>query len=269
MRRILLSFKKGFLFRLLLSTAPVFFRAYMGFVHLTSRKTYIGMEESLWKPLRRGENLFAAIAHQDALIAAYEYRGSGFLILISQSRDGDLIAEISHRLGYGTVRGSSSRGGRAAVRELQEHYEAHRESGRGLLTAITVDGPRGPAFQIKPGVVHLARKTGSGIVIQRGWAKHKILLKSWDRTVIPLPFNHFVFHFEGPFQVPPLEGGEDFDQFRLNIEGHLRRLALRSVEVFPGFGLMTSSRRRQMGSRIDPAAFFGKSWFSPPVSKGK
>ena len=248
MRRLLRSFKHGFLFGMVLAIAPRLYRAYLGFVFRTSRVTTIGFEESVWGPLRAGENLLGALPHQDAILAPYMYRDRDFLVLISRSRDGEIISEIMKRLGYRVVRGSSSRGGARASREIVGQYR----DGRGILTAITVDGPRGPAFHMKRGIIHMARESGSRVMLQRGWAKHKWLLPSWDRTMIPLPFNHLLFLADGPHEVPFESAPEDLDRIRDDLERRLRLLAIRSQRIFPGSGWITSGRRRFLRDRMGP-----------------
>ena len=117
------------------------------------------------------------------LIAAFVFRNSRFSVPVSRSRDGDLIAAILERLGYApTPRGSSSRGGAAALRALVRLVEG------GTSISIQTDGPRGPARESKVGIVALARITGAPIVPIVFSASHSLRFRSWDRTLLPLPF---------------------------------------------------------------------------------
>jgi lysophospholipid acyltransferase (LPLAT)-like uncharacterized protein len=116
---------------------------------------------------------------------------------ISMSRDGQYIAEIAERFGVKALRGSSSRKGmRAALGAVRAARDAHAD------LAITPDGPRGPRYQIQPGLLRLAQTTGRPIVTvtyHLGW---KIELKSWDRFQVPLPFSTCRLLTRGPIPVP-------------------------------------------------------------------
>ena len=96
--------------------------------------------------------------------------------------DGEAIARCIHRFGFGSSRGSSSRGGMRALAELAQRIRSGRDA------AFTIDGPRGPRYVAKPGPVMLARKTGAAIFCFHIAMKHKVQLKSWDHFQIPLPF---------------------------------------------------------------------------------
>jgi hypothetical protein len=116
---------------------------------------------------------------------------------ISLSRDGQFIAEIAERFGVKAVRGSSSRKGTLAALSA---VRAARDPQADL--AITPDGPRGPRYQIQPGLLRLAQATGRPIVTvtyRLGW---KLVLNSWDRFQVPLPFSACKFTTQGPIAVP-------------------------------------------------------------------
>jgi lysophospholipid acyltransferase (LPLAT)-like uncharacterized protein len=120
--------------------------------------------------------------HGEQLPLLWHHRGENVAIVISDHRDGEIIARIAHSLGYTTVRGSTSRGGSRALIGLM------REIGAGRDGAITPDGPRGPAHVFAPGVAVAAQRTGALIVPLRATAARAWRLKSWDRFVIPKPF---------------------------------------------------------------------------------
>ncbi len=107
---------------------------------------------------REGHRVVFAFWHNRQLLMPLAYRGGGAYALISQHRDGELIARIAERLGIRTVRGSSTRGGAAALRELI------RAGRSGADLAVTPDGPKGPRYVAKLGVVQLAKATGLPIV---------------------------------------------------------------------------------------------------------
>lgn len=139
-----------------------------------------------------------AFWHRCLLAAAHRFRGNDIAILISSSFDGELIARTVERLGFRAVRGSSSRGGAAGLRGMQQAYvEGHR-------CAFTADGPKGPLYLAKPGAAQLASLvTAPGSVAARGgkgtWVGCFYLLplrawelRSWDRFLIPKPFSKIV-----------------------------------------------------------------------------
>ncbi|MBK8980547.1 MAG: lysophospholipid acyltransferase family protein [Planctomycetes bacterium] len=119
--------------------------------------------------------------HGNILMSAYVHRDIGVPILISTHRDGELIAQVARRLGFDPVRGSSTRGGAGAVRELLKK----RDHG---AVAVTPDGPRGPRASVKPGLVQLAGLLGWPIRTMGFAASRARRLSSWDRFAIPKPF---------------------------------------------------------------------------------
>lgn len=134
--------------------------------------------------------------------ATWYWRRRGIVVMTSLNRDGELIAGCIERHGYGTARGSSSRGG---LRALGEMAHAIRE---GRDVAFTIDGPRGPRQVAKPGPSILARKTGAGILCFHIALARKIELSSWDRFQIPLPFSRARMMIAPPIWVAP-ESSED------------------------------------------------------------
>lgn len=132
--------------------------------------------------VRRGEPVIFAVWHGRLLPLTYYHRHRDITAIISQSEDGEYIARVVEGWGYATVRGSTSRGGGAALRGL---VKAAR-SGRSL--AITPDGPRGPRQRLQPGVITAAQMTGLPIIPLAGGASRAWWPGSWDRFCIPKPF---------------------------------------------------------------------------------
>jgi lysophospholipid acyltransferase (LPLAT)-like uncharacterized protein len=137
----------------------------------------------------RGEHFVLAFWHRHLLLMPYAYRGRRISVLVSRSRDGELIARTVERFGIDASRGSSSRGGPTGLRALL------RKAAAGYDLAFTPDGPRGPAGVVQPGVVLAAAASGLPVVpvavaASRGWR-----LRSWDRFLVPLPLSvvHFVY----------------------------------------------------------------------------
>jgi len=130
---------------------------------------------------RRSPFIFS-LWHGQLLPLLWLHRRQGVALLISEHRDGELIARTASALGYELVRGSSTRGGERALLALV------RELKRGKEVAITPDGPRGPAARYAPGALVAAQRSGAPIVPIAATADRAWHLKSWDRFIIPKPF---------------------------------------------------------------------------------
>lgn len=120
--------------------------------------------------------------HDRIFLSTYYFRNRGILVITSKSRDGEFIARFIKRFGFGAIRGSSSRGGARALVEMRRQMELGRE------IAFTVDGPRGPRYEAKPGPVFLAKLTGNPILPFLIEPKSCWTIKSWDKLQIPKPF---------------------------------------------------------------------------------
>jgi len=131
---------------------------------------------------RSGQPVLFALWHGELLPLLWHQRGRGVAVLISEHRDGEIVAQIAESLGYRTVRGSSSRGASRALLGLARAIDAGNDG------AITPDGPRGPARVFAPGAAVAAQRTGAPIVPIRARASSAWRLKSWDRFLIPKPF---------------------------------------------------------------------------------
>ena len=139
--------------------------------------------------------------------------------LISASRDGDLIAIFIERSGYGTIRGSSSRKGVIALRQLVDML-ASREGN----VLVTPDGPRGPVYQASQGIVFLAQKSGAPIVPIHMEYTSSWRLKSWDRFVVPRPFATLRAIFGEPIRIAPLESADQFEAEQLRLQNAMMSL---------------------------------------------
>ena len=189
--------------RLLLSYAPFFASLAIRFLYLTNRTEILGGEhpQKLWD---RGEKVILSSWHDQLLMMIMVYRGAGVKILISSSKDGELIAKTMRCFGHGVVRGSSSRGGRAAFKELLSLC------GEEVDLAFTPDGPRGPRHQLKDGVIQLARLSGRPVLPLAFACSRGYRFKSWDRFLLPYPFGHGVYSFGKPLYFDEQEGADMF-----------------------------------------------------------
>lgn len=162
--------------------------------------------------------LIYAIWHGSFLPLLYYYRHHGACVVTSQSDDGQILTRILTNLGYTTVRGSSTRGGGPAVINLA------RQVKRGVDAIIAVDGPRGPAYQAKPGIVLLGKRTGYPIVPIIATVRSYWRFQSWDRFRLPLPFSRALLVVGDPIHVPPDAFGERIEDIRSDLERTMLRI---------------------------------------------
>ncbi|MBI5554347.1 MAG: lysophospholipid acyltransferase family protein [Elusimicrobia bacterium] len=183
------------------------------FIGITSRVKIIntGIIEKFKK---EDQNYIYAFWHGRQLFLVYSHRFRQINILISQSQDGQLIADITSLFGFKAVRGSSTRGGLRALVELVHAAAA------GDVLAFTPDGPKGPYREVQSGVLYVAQKTGLPIVPLTFSAKRKLVLNNWDKFVIPLPFNNIIVANGQPVYVHNTDNLEEKKkelQFSLNL----------------------------------------------------
>jgi lysophospholipid acyltransferase (LPLAT)-like uncharacterized protein len=164
-----------------------------------------------------------AFWHRSLLVSAHRFRNKGIAILISRSFDGELIARTVELLGFRAIRGSSSRGGAIALRQMVDAYAKR------CICAFTADGPRGPAMVAKPGPAQLAQLVDAPWVGAfyafplRAWT-----LNSWDKFLIPKPFSRVLVAF--PPHVPTSE-----PELQAAIQASLdQAVALTAEPTFPG-----------------------------------
>ena len=166
-----------------------------------------------------GDPVVLTLWHGHLLPLLWQHRNEGIAILISEHRDGEIIARIATALGLATVRGSTSRGAGRALIGLARALEEGRD------VAITPDGPRGPRRKVKPGILWLAAKTGRPVVPTIGVAASAWRIKgSWTDLTIPKPFSR-VLMLGGPFfRVPPDLGRDDLPRYAEALEAEMDRL---------------------------------------------
>lgn len=166
-----------------------------------------------------------AFWHGRILPATYFFRRRGIVVITSENFDGEWIAGIIERFGYGTARGSTSRGGRKALLQLT------RDMAAGKAAGFTVDGPRGPACVAQAGAVWLARATGNPVLPFHLEASRHWTLHSWDRTQIPKPFATVSLVVGEPFDVPGGGDDEAIESARMLLEARLHALETRAREM--------------------------------------
>lgn len=158
--------------------------------------------------------LFAAAALADRLDLNDKKMGA----LISASRDGAQLALFVEALGIVPVRGSSSRRGAIATRQLVRHLQGGRS------VVITVDGPRGPCYRAQSGAAMLVAATGAPVLFLGCEAESAFTLKSWDRFVIPLPFSRIRLKLDRLAPQPPMKGREVREAIQASLQERLSKL---------------------------------------------
>ena len=143
----------------------------------------------------RSVPILFALWHGRMLFPIQNHRKQGIVTMASQSKDGEVIARWLTSNGYVVVRGSTTRGGGQALREMVRHVRSGRHA------ALTVDGPKGPARVVQPGVVQLARLTGAWVLPITSASARPRFLKSWDRYLLPSPFAKCVVLYGKPFPI--------------------------------------------------------------------
>jgi lysophospholipid acyltransferase (LPLAT)-like uncharacterized protein len=180
--------------------------------------------EHLDRVEREGRPPIFAFWHGRILAATLYFRDRGIVVITSENFDGEWIAAVIRRFGYGTARGSSSRGGVRALVQLR------RDMSAGHPAAFTIDGPRGPARVAQPGAVWLAGATRNPIVPFHIEAARFWTAKSWDRHQIPKPGSELAIAIGAPIEV---DGTTDdkIEVCRLSVEDSLRRLEQQAAQL--------------------------------------
>lgn len=192
---------------------PLLHRAAEGYFLLV--RMTVENEDALLSLLEGGGKAVIPLWHQrffGLLSYAKRFRSRRPLVMISRSRDGEFIADLVGRLGLEPVRGSSSRGGREALREVLARLKERS------MVAHAVDGPRGPKGVVKAGVIEMARLSGAKIVpiyvsMSRAWRA-----ASWDHFMIPKPFSRVRIRWGDPFDVPSGLDAGAFEDVRRKLE---------------------------------------------------
>jgi len=172
--------------------------------------------ESQWLDyLEQGGKVLLCLWHQHLFMAVWllpRYKKYQLGVMVSKSLDGDIATRIIETAGSFSVRGSSSRGGGGALKEIISRMKQYR------LAAHVLDGPRGPAGIVKDGAITIAHGADAAIVPFGMRADRAWYLKSWDRFMIPKPFAHVTIIFYPKIKLPPLKAEKDFEDQRKSLE---------------------------------------------------
>ena len=183
-------------------------------------------EENLNTSKEKEENAIYAFWHNRLFLLTYILRYRRIQVLISSSRDGDYMAEVASRFGAGTVRGSTTRGGRGAILGMSEKLKS------GYDGVVVPDGPQGPKYIVQPGIVYIAKRTGVLIVPVAYGAERKKVLGSWDALLIPYPFSRIVLIYGAPVKVPRETTGKSLESKRQELEKTLIAITQQADNYF-------------------------------------
>ena len=191
------------------------------FIRIYSRTLRLQVEnEEKWlRHIRAGGSVLLCAWHQQFFAAIRHFQDYAVFnpsIMISRSNDGAIIAGVAERTGWHTVRGSSSQGGRAALRNVICNLK------RSKLAAHIVDGPRGPAGRVKAGVIRLAHQTDSVIVPFWVSAANGWYFNSWDRFMLPKPFSKVHLRFGEMLRFEQTKDPARFEEQRAHLEKIMR-----------------------------------------------
>lgn len=174
--------------------------------------------------IQSGRQPILALWHGRIFAGLHYFRRRNVVVITSQNFDGEWIARILHRMGFLTSRGSTSRGGARALVQMKRDLAAGRPA------AFTVDGPRGPARVVQPGVAWLAGASGHPILPYHIEADRYWTARGWDRTQIPKPFSTVAMAIGEPIHVKDTEA-DTLSAARSELEAALQRLELRAREL--------------------------------------
>ena len=191
----------------------------------TYRLRFVGLDAKEAGRAHHGKGSFClALWHEQLFAGIIAHRGQAFAPLASLSADGDVVTFVMDRLGFRTIRGSSSRRGKEARDDMVEITE------QGWFTAITVDGPKGPRRRVKGGIVDVARRTGVAILPMIATADRQwVLRRSWDQFKIPKPFARIVVCYGEPILVAAEAHGLAFGEAKASIRAGLKTAEQRAL----------------------------------------
>jgi lysophospholipid acyltransferase (LPLAT)-like uncharacterized protein len=249
-------------------TIPYLYVAYMWLVYRTSRVETLGPHPHRMRQML-GQGIYA-LWHDEVFFVAYSFKDYRGHTLASEGDAGAIITRMLELCNYTVFRGGSTskrrrRGSTELVRAMIEHMKAEPA----VIYGITTDGSTGPIYRMKDGAVRIAIGAGAPLGVVKTWCKRYVQLPTWDRTLVPLPFNHIVHVFSGP--IVPSEYSstqEGFEALRDEVERQLCRVsayARRLTEGLPlprdWIDLFPEHVREEMARAEEPVLFL-------PYAKG-
>ncbi len=213
--------------RLLIRAADIAFYLLISLIGRTVRFEVEGLEH-LEQIENSGKQPIYCFWHDRIFLGTYYFRHRGIVVITSQSLDGEYIARFIQRLGYGAIRGSSTRGGTKALVEMIRVMKT------GIPMAFTVDGPKGPRYQVKAGPATLAKKTGNPMMPFVLEARRYWTVNSWDRLQIPKPFTTAKLIIDKPIYIHADADSDHLEAARTALQKSLDELVYRGKQWSSG-----------------------------------
>lgn len=166
--------------------------------------------------------------HGDELLLIGAYIRKRMAIMASRSRDGEIMTRMMTWLGFRVVRGSSTRGGAGGLKGLIDVVQKE-----GYRASLAVDGPRGPIYEVKPGILKLAQQTGVPLIPGAASCSRRFVFeKAWNRCYLPLPFSKCIVVYGEPMHIPSEASSEDLEGYRLRLQETLKALKIEAERYF-------------------------------------
>jgi lysophospholipid acyltransferase (LPLAT)-like uncharacterized protein len=200
-----------------------------------------------------GRSVIYAIGHGRMLVPMWVMRRRGVRVLISEHFDGELITRIIESFGFGAARGSATRGGARALRELVREAKRHD-------LAVTPDGPRGPFLSVKPGLPYLAARTGCAILAASFDADRRLQARSWDHFRLPLPGARVVIVVAPPRLIASDATEVELEAERRAIEADLARIDDEATRL-------AREPARERARALSMVSVRANDWLVPPGGK--
>lgn len=199
-----------------------------------------------WEHLRSiqdaHKNTIYTFWHGRIFMGTYFFRNRGIVVMTSQNRDGEYIARVIRRFGYGVARGSSTRGSTGALVEMIRELRKKND------VAFSIDGPTGPRYIAKPGAVWIASKTGDAVFPFNLSAEKKWVLNSWDHFQIPKPFSRVLVLMGAPIYVKENATEAELQDSQRLLQHSLEDVLYRSDAYWDTRKIETAARHEQQKS---------------------
>lgn len=196
-------------------------------LNATYRYQYVGLEnKEKARQLSPNRTFVYAIWHQNLVAGILSHCDEPYTMIISESKDGELVAVTCQKFGHNPARGSSTRGGKKALIEVVKKIKA------GFPAALTVDGPKGPSKVVKPGVIEMARLSRSPIITMSPYpTRFWTFKKSWDQFRFPKPFSKIVVVIGEPIIVDDSISREHFNELALTIANKINEGEVKARKI--------------------------------------
>ncbi len=187
---------------------------------ISCRRVPCSNEQTIKEVIAVNKGCIYSVWHQRMFYFAFHLRKQKITIMISRSKDGEIANSIAEHFGYQSVRGSKTKGGHTAMAALIKKLNNGSH-----MAGMMVDGPTGPPRKVKMGAIKIARETGKPIIPLVYGANNKIVVKSWDRFLIPKPFSKIVTLYGDPVFVPENADKDECEQIRQALELKMNEMA--------------------------------------------